>query len=230
MDLLLLSNSVLPGTNYLEYALPVLKAQLRTRRKVIFIPFAGVTQSWDAYTDKVRLALAELSLQITGIHQMDDARAAIDSADIVMVGGGNTFSLLKHCRDYGLIDPIREAVKKGALYVGWSAGANLACPTIRTTNDMPIIDPEGLDALNLVPLQINPHFTHALPTGHQGETREQRIRELLVLEPQLEVIGLPEGNWISVQNGKARLGGSKPAWLFKANEPAIELAADHHFY
>lgn len=230
MNLLLLSNSVLPGTEYLHYALPLLKAQLDGRRNVVFIPFAGVTQSDDAYTDKVRLALADLDLSITGIHTVDDAPAAIAAADVVMVGGGNTFHLLKNCRDRGLIEPIRQAVNNGALYVGWSAGANLACPTIRTTNDMPIIDPGGLDALNLVPLQINPHFTNALPTGHQGETREQRIRELLVVDPALEVIGLPEGSWISVQNGSAQLGGDKTALLFKANEAAIPLASDHRFY
>ncbi|MEO3740954.1 dipeptidase E [Kosakonia oryzendophytica] len=230
MDLLLLSNSVLPGSGYLEYALPLLKTQFGGRRKVVFIPFAGVTQSWDAYTDKVRLALAELDLSITGVHTVDDAPAAIAAADVVMVGGGNTFHLLKQCRERGLLDPIRQAVKNGALYVGWSAGANLACPTIRTTNDMPIIDPGGLDALNLVPLQINPHFTNALPAGHQGETREQRIRELLVVAPELNVIGLPEGGWITVQNGHAQLGGDRPALLFKANEEAITLAAGYRFF
>lgn len=230
MDLLLLSNSVLPGSAYLEYALPLLKAQLGERRKVVFIPFAGITQGFDAYTDKVRQALAELPLEITGIHCVEDAATAIATADIVMVGGGNTFNLLKQCRERELLEPIRQAVRNGALYIGWSAGANLACPTIRTTNDMPIVDPGGLDALNLVPLQINPHFTNALPTGHQGETREQRIRELLTVDTQLEVIGLPEGSWISVQNDHAQLGGSKPSLLFKAGQPAITLAADHHFY
>ncbi|HAB5397344.1 TPA_asm: dipeptidase PepE [Salmonella enterica subsp. enterica serovar Mbandaka] len=230
MNLLLLSNSVLPGSEYLHYALPLLKAQLGGRRKAVFIPFAGVTQSYDDYTDKVRRALAELDLSITGIHTVDDRPAAIATAEVVMVGGGNTFRLLKNCRELGLIEPIRLAVSNGAFYVGWSAGANLACPTIRTTNDMPIVDPGGLDALNLVPLQINPHFTNALPAGHQGETREQRIRELLVVEPGVEVIGLPEGSWISFQNGHAQLGGSKTALLFKANEAAIPLAADHRFY
>jgi len=229
MDLLLLSNSAMPGLAYLEYALAPLKAQLGERRRVVFIPFAGVTQSHDAYTEKVRQALAALNLAITGIHTAADPRSAIAEAEVIMVGGGNTFHLLKMCREQGLLDPIRQAVKKGALYVGWSAGANLACPTIRTTNDMPIVDPSGLDALNLLPLQINPHFTNALPEGHQGETREQRIRELLAIDPQLQVIGLPEGNWISVRNGNAKLAGSKPTLLFNANEPTITLAAGHCF-
>ena len=229
MDLLLFSNSMLPGATYLEYARPVIKRALQQRRKTVFVPFAGVTSDWDAYTDKVSAALAELQLEITGIHRLDDPAAAMAAADIVMVGGGNTFNLLKECRARGLLDPIRQAVGRGALYIGWSAGANLACPTIRTTNDMPIVDPGGLDALNLVPLQINPHFTNALPQGHQGETREQRIRELLAVEPSLKVIGLPEGNWIEVGNGKARLGGPNPTLLFKANQPAVTLAADHRF-
>ncbi|TKI04881.1 dipeptidase PepE [Martelella alba] len=230
MDLLLLSNSVLPGSGYLEYALPTLKAHLAGRRKVTFIPFAGVTQTWDDYADKVARSLAELDLTLKPLHAEANPREAIAWADVIMVGGGNTFNLLKNCRERGLLSPIRQAVRRGALYVGWSAGANLACPTIRTTNDMPITDPGGLDALDLVPLQINPHFTNALPAGHQGETREQRLRELLVVDPQLDIIGLPEGGWISVQNDHARLGGGKPAWLFKAGEPAASLAADHVFF
>ncbi|MFZ3711427.1 Type 1 glutamine amidotransferase-like domain-containing protein, partial [Salmonella enterica] len=95
-----------------------------------------------------------------------------------------------------LLAPMAHRVKRGALYIAWSPGANLACPTIRTTNDMPFVDPNGFDALNLFPLQINPHFTNALPEGHKGEIREQRIRELLVVAPELTEIGLPGGNWI----------------------------------
>lgn len=230
MELLLLSNSVLPGSGYLEFAVPVLKKQLGGRHKALFVPFAGVTQSWDAYSDKVRAALSSLNLEMSAIHDVADPRAALAEAEIIMVGGGNTFNLLKECRARGLLEPIRQAVKKGALYVGWSAGSNLACPTIRTTNDMPIVDPGGFDALALFPLQINPHFTNALPQGHQGETREQRIRELLALEPTLEVIGLPEGNWITVSNGQAQLGGNNPTLLFKGNEPAVTLPANHRFF
>lgn len=229
MDLLLLSNSVLPGSDYLAYARPLLAEHLAGRRNVLFIPFAGVTQTADDYTAKVQQALASLPLTITGIHSCADAHAAIAEAEVIMVGGGNTFNLLKCCREQGLLQPLRDAVARGALYVGWSAGANLACPTIRTTNDMPIVDPGGFDALNLVPLQINPHFTNALPAGHQGETREQRIRELQVVDPQLDVIGLPEGSWISVKNGVATLGGSHPTLLFRANEAAITLNPGHRF-
>lgn len=229
MDMLLFSNSMLPGAPYLAYAQPVISAALRQRRNVTFIPFAGVTTDWDAYTAKVSEALAALGLNIVGLHTQTDPLAALADADVVMVGGGNTFNLLKECRARGLLAPIRQAVARGALYVGWSAGANLACPTIRTTNDMPIVDPGGLDALNLVALQINPHFTNALPQGHQGETREQRIRELLTVDPQLEVIGLPEGNWIEISGGQTRLGGPNATLLFSAAQPPVTLASSHCF-
>ena len=181
MELLLLSNSTLPGKAWLEHALPLIAEQLQGRRSAVFIPFAGVTQTWDDYTAKTAAA------------------------------------------------PITDVVKRGALYIGWSAGANLACPTIRTTNDMPIVDPQGFDALNLFPLQINPHFTNALPEGHKGETREQRIRELLVVAPELTIIGLPEGNWITVSKGHATLGGPNTTYVFKAGEEAVPLEAGHRF-
>ena len=207
MELLLLSNSTLPGKAWLEHALPLIAEQLQGRRSAVFIPFAGVTQTWDDYT----------------------AKTAAENAEIVIVGGGNTFQLLKQCRERGLLAPITDVVKRGALYIGWSAGANLACPTIRTTNDMPIVDPQGFDALNLFPLQINPHFTNALPEGHKGETREQRIRELLVVAPELTIIGLPEGNWITVSKGHATLGGPNTTYVFKAGEEAVPLEAGHRF-
>ena len=229
MELLLLSNSTLPGKAWLEHALPLIAEQLQGRRSAVFIPFAGVTQTWDDYTAKTAAVLAPLGVSVTGIHSVVDPVAAIENAEIVIVGGGNTFQLLKQCRERGLLAPITDVVKRGALYIGWSAGANLACPTIRTTNDMPIVDPQGFDALGLFPLQINPHFTNALPTGHQGETREQRIRELLVVAPELTVIGLPEGNWIQVTDGHATLGGPNPTLLFKAGEEAITLPAGYRF-
>lgn len=147
MELLLLSNSTLPGKAWLEHALPLIAGQVKGRRKAVFIPFAGVTQSWDDYTAKVAAVMAPMAVSVTGIHSVDDPIAAIESTEMVIVGGGNTFQLLKECRSRGLLAPIVDVVKRGALYIGWSAGSNLACPTIRTTNDMPIVDPQGFDAL-----------------------------------------------------------------------------------
>lgn len=229
MELLLLSNSSLPGKAWLEHALPVISGQLNGRRSAVFIPFAGVTQTWDDYTAKTAAVLAPLGVKVTGIHSVADPVTAINAAELVIVGGGNTFQLLKECRERGLLAPIVDVVTRGALYIGWSAGANLACPTIRTTNDMPIVDPQGFSALGLFPLQINPHFTNALPEGHKGETREQRIRELLVVAPELTVIGLPEGNWIQVTQGHATLGGPNPTLVFRAGEEAVTLEAGHRF-
>ncbi|TCW12473.1 dipeptidase E [Raoultella sp. BIGb0138] len=229
MELLLLSNSSLPGKAWLEHALPLIAGQLNGRRSAVFVPFAGVMQTWDDYTAKAAAALAPLGVSVTGIHSVADPVAAIETAEVVIVGGGNTFQLLKTCRERGLLAPIVDVVKRGALYIGWSAGANLACPTIRTTNDMPIVDPQGFAALGLFPLQINPHFTNALPEGHQGETREQRIRELLAVAPELTIIGLPEGNWIQVTQGHATLGGPNPTLVFRAGEEAVALKAGHRF-
>ena len=132
MELLLLSNSTLPGKAWLEHALPLIAEQLQGRRSAVFIPFAGVTQTWDDYTAKTAAVLAPLGVSVTGIHSVVDPVAAIENAEIVIVGGGNTFQLLKQCRERGLLAPITDVVKRGALYIGWSAGANLACPTIRT--------------------------------------------------------------------------------------------------
>ncbi len=134
MELLLLSNSTLPGKAWLEHALPLIAGQVKGRRKAVFIPFAGVTQSWDDYTAKVAAVMAPMAVSVTGIHSVDDPIAAIESTEMVIVGGGNTFQLLKECRSRGLLAPIVDVVKRGALYIGWSAGSNLACPTIRTTN------------------------------------------------------------------------------------------------
>ncbi|ADO50378.1 dipeptidase PepE [[Enterobacter] lignolyticus] len=229
MELLLLSNSTLPGKGWMEHALPLIAGQLNGRRSAVFIPFAGVTQTWDDYTAKTAAIFTPMGVHVTGIHTVADPAAAVASADVVIVGGGNTFQLLKECRTRGLLTPIVDAVKRGALYIGWSAGSNLACPTIRTTNDMPIVDPQGFDALGLFPLQINPHFTNALPEGHKGETREQRIRELLVVAPELTVIGLPEGNWITVSKGQAVLGGPNTTYVFRAGEEALPLEEGHRF-
>ena len=221
MDLLLLSNSTLPGKAWLEHALPLIAGQLNGRRRTVFLPFAGVTQTWDEYTAKTAAVLAPLGVTVTGIHSVADPISAIENAELIIVGGGNTFQLLKESRERGLLAPIVDVVKRGALYVGWSAGANLACQTIRTTNDMPIVDPKGFDALGLFPLQINPHFTNALPEGHKGETREQRIRELMVVAPELTVIGLPAGNWIQVANGEAPLGGQRTPNVVRAGDEAV---------
>jgi dipeptidase E len=223
MDLLLLSNSRNPDQDYLAHAVAEIAAIAGTARRALFVPFAGVTMGWDDFTAKVREALADTPLTIDGIHTADDPLGAIGAAELIMIGGGNTFHLLSECRRRGLLRPIAGRVRAGAPFVGWSAGSNLACPTICTSNDMAIVDPGGFAALGLVGFQLNPHFTDAMPPGHQGETRRQRIAEYLVAHPEAMVIGLPEGDWLRVTDGGTTLGGPYPALLFRAGHEPVEL-------
>lgn len=219
MQLLLLSNSTCPGKRYLEHAIGPIGDLLQGRRRALFIPFAGVIVDWDDYTDKVSQALEPLAVEVTGIHRTSDAGTAVANAEAIIIGGGNTFHLLKHCRDRGLLRAVHRRVHEGAAYIGWSAGANLACPTLCTTNDMPIVDPGGFEALGLINFQINPHYTNQLPAGHQGETRQQRLDELLRAQPELTVVGLPEGDWLTVADGTATLAGPYDAALYRADLP-----------
>lgn len=222
MKLLLLSNSRTPEGAYLTHAVAPVRAMLQGQRRALFIPFAGVTVDWDIYTHDVRHAFEPLGLEVEGVHTQADPVAAVRDAEIIIVGGGNTFHLVKRCRELGLLTAIAERVRAGALYIGWSAGANLACPTLCTTNDMPIVDPGGFDALGLIPFQINPHYTNALPAGHRGETRQQRLAELLQARPEMRVIGLPEGDWLEVDDDQVRLAGPFPAPWFRANAEPID--------
>ena len=223
MDLLLLSNSRMPDGRYLVHALDAIAGLAAGRRRALFLPFAGTTIDWDEYTAMVGAALAPLGLAIDGAHRADDPRAALARAELVLVGGGNTFRLLHESRRRGWLDAIPAAVRGGLPYAGWSAGSVLAGPTIRTTNDMPIVDPGGLQSLGLVPFQLNCHFTDAMPPGHQGETRRQRLAEYLVLNPADTVVGLPEGDWLRVRDGAVALHGPLDGWLFRAGREVEAL-------
>ncbi len=223
MKLLLLSNSRSVDGSYLVHAMPLIRAISAGLTRVLFVPFAGVTTSWDEYTANVQAVVEPLGLRLAGAHTVDGKE--VGAAELIMVGGGNTFQLLKECRERGLLDAIRARVQAGIPYVGWSAGAVLASPTIRTTNDMPIVDPRGFEALGLVDFQINAHYTNELPTGHQGETRNQRLAEFLVANPQARVVALPEGNWLDVADGRATFGGPKAGYLLRKDADAQELRA-----
>lgn len=216
MDLLLLSNSRTPG-GYLTDYLPAIAQFAGERRKAVFVPFAAVGFSWDEYATRVRGALEDFSIQV-----LED-EGQLQAAELIIVGGGNTFQLLRECRARGLLEAIAARVRAGARYLGWSAGANLACPTIKTTNDMPVVDPGGLDALGLVRFQVNPHYTNAHPPGHQGETRDERLAEFALLNPQLPVIGLPEGDWLRVSGAAVELCGRHDAVGFLGAAPRVSL-------
>ena len=227
--LLLFSNSTNAGEAYLTYPLPHIKDFLKnTQTKTIaFIPYAAVTFSFDEYEHKVNQRFNEIGLKVRSIHHEADPIKYIENADVIVVGGGNTFHLLKHIYENNLIDIVRQKVNNGTPYIGWSAGSNMACPTICTTNDMPIVQPPSFEAFNLIPFQINPHYLDTNPDGHAGETREQRILEFLAANPTKNVLGLREGCWLLVNENQITLHGTKTARIFKANLPAYELAQEN---
>ena len=218
------------GEPYLDY--PKYEIQKFLGEKsvtAVFIPFAAVTFSFDLYCKKVEERFAEVGHHIVGIHTFADPIKAIQNADAIVVGGGNTWQLVRMMHDQNIMDPIREKVEAGTPYIGWSAGSNVACPTLRTTNDMPIIDPLSFDCTGLVPFQINPHYLDANPEDHGGETREQRIEEFLEINPDLYVTGLREGTMFKLENEKLELIGDRQCRIFKKGKNPFELSAGDDF-
>jgi dipeptidase E len=231
LRLLLLSNSTNSGRGYLEHALEAIREFLGPVRELAFVPYAGVRIPEDEYADRVRKALAPLGIGIRAVTARDDAVAAVGHADAVAIGGGNSFQLLKRMYETGLLEAVRASARAGQPYLGWSAGSNLACPTIRTTNDMPVVQPRAFAALGLVSFQINPHYTNATLPDHSGESRDERIAEFLALNPGVKVIGLREGSWLQVEGEQVALAGPHPARIFESGRAPwdVEPAADLPF-
>jgi len=230
MRLLLISNSTMAGEPYLEYPKPFIKEFLGDKPvKALFIPYAGVTMSFDEYEAKVKTRFNEIGHDVVGIHHFDNPVEAVEKAEAIVVGGGNTFNLAKMIQDNDLIEPIRKRAAEGMPYIGWSAGSNMACPTIRTTNDMPIIEPSSFNVLNLIPFQINPHYLDAHPDGHGGETREDRIMEFLELNKGMYVAGLREGCMFLMEGDDFKHLGDRPCRIFKHGEEVKELQSSENF-
>lgn len=225
MKLLLISNSTNAGESYLQHPIERIGSFLKPGiDSVLFIPYAAVTFSYDDYEKKVREKFAGQGIGVESIHHYGSPVQAVEAAQAIVIGGGNTWQLTRCLHDYHLIDPIREKVLTGTPFIGWSAGANVACPTIRTTNDMPIVDPVGLYACNFVPFQINPHYLDEHPEGHAGETREQRIMEFIEINPDLYVVGLREGTMLEINNQKIELIGPRPARIFRRGDIPMEIS------
>jgi dipeptidase E len=226
MRLLLFSNSTNAGEEYLNYTLPYIQNFLNSQeRKVLFIPFAGITPGFDNYEKMVAGKLGKIGISIESLHKKKDKSLAIRNAWCIMIGGGNTFCLLKALQDYNLLDIVRERLRKGIPYIGWSAGSNIVCPTIRTTNDMPITEPENFDALQLIPFQINPHYTDFVDKSHAGETREMRIEEFLLINKGVFVAGLREGTLLKINDNSIQLMGERSCRIFKYGEKPREVYA-----
>ncbi len=230
MKLLLISNSTMPGESYLDYPKHEIKKFIGNQPiRALFIPYAAVTFSFDLYEQKVAERFAELGFQVKSIHHFNDPVQAVNEAEVIVVGGGNTWQLVRMLHDNKLMRSIYEKVLGGTPYIGWSAGSNVACPTLRTTNDMPVIDPKGFDTIGLVPFQINPHYLDANPEGHGGETREQRIEEFLEINPEVYVVGLREGTMLRMDDHKIRLIGARTARIFRKGNAPLELSRDEDF-
>ena len=222
VELLLLSNSTNHGQQMLEHAATPLR-EMAGDDPVLFVPYA--LAQWDEYGDRAEAAFGALGIRSGSAHRADDPARAILDAEVVMMGGGNTFRLLDALLGFGVVDGLRERVRTGATrYIGSSAGTNVACPTIRTTNDMPICQPETLDALGLVPFQINPHYVDADPDStYMGETRAHRLREFLEENP-CSVLALYEGSWLGVSDHTASVAGR--SLLFERS--GVEALDDGH--
>lgn len=222
-ELLLLSNSKNHGATFLGHALDAVRDWLGDRRSLLFVPFAKAAH--DDYTATVAEALEPLGISVTGLHSAGHPVRAVKRAEAVFIGGGNSFRLLKALHHRGLIEPLRSLVLDGLPYMGASAGTNMACPTLRTSNDMPIVHPPTFESLGLVPFQINPHYVDPDPDSrHMGETREERLAEFHE-ENDVAVLGLREGAWLSVQDDRAVLGGKAGARLFRRGDEPQELVS-----
>ncbi len=221
MKLLLISNSTNYKENYLGWCMPLIQQFLGdfSKKNILFFPYAVVrngatlTESYDAATAKVKKCFADFGLKvnITSVHEAKNPVQAVNESDAIMVSGGNTFHLVYELHKNKLIEPVRRKVLEGAPYMGWSAGSNVACPTLKTTNDMPIIMPESFKCFDFVPFQINPHYIDPYPTEvedaltHAGESRQDRIDEFLCINPEITVVGLREATALWVENDKIQL-------------------------
>ena len=223
MNLLLISNSTNAGEPYLKYPIQEIAKTLQGVTEIVFIPYAAVTFSYDEYERRVQERFNEIGIKVSSIHHALNKRNFIRHAQAIMIGGGNTFALLKKMQEEDLLDMIYRRVKAGVPYVGWSAGSNVTCPTICTTNDMPIVQPASFRAIGLVPFQINPHYLDANPEGHAGETREQRINEYIEANRSRYVVGLREGCMLRIDDNGIELIGSRPMRIFKKGIETYEV-------
>jgi len=219
--LLLISNSTQHGRGFLDHVEPELRDFLGPARRVLFVPFALFDR--DAYAEKVRARLQEMDYSLEFLHRAADAGRAVASAEAVFVGGGNTFRLLKNLHDSGIMPALRKRVGEGMPYVGSSAGSIVACPTLKTTKDMPIVEPPSFQALGLVQFQISPHYLDPDPAStHMGETQEERIQQFLE-ENREPVIGLREGSFLRVERASIVLKGARAARIFRRGQQPVEI-------
>lgn len=236
MKLLLISNSTNYKEPYLGWCQPLIEEFLQgTAKNIAFVPYAGVDvagkvypASYDAYTERVQKVFEKFGKKIISTHSAENPVDVINNADIIMVGGGNTFHLVAELHRNKLIEAIRRKVMEGTPYIGWSAGSNVACPTLCTTNDMPIVMPESFKCLDLVPFQINPHYIDPYPEEindairHGGETRQVRINEYLAVNKEKAVAGLREGTALWIDHERITLRGTRKMIVLRYGQEPTE--------
>ena len=226
--ILLISNSTLYGSGYLDHAETEIRSFLGDAKRILFVPFA--LYDLDAYANLARERFKAMGYELESAHEVPDAPRAVNDVEAVFIGGGNTFRLLKALYDFDLLLPIRQRVAEGMPYIGSSAGSNVACPTIKTTKDMPIVQPPSFDALGLVPFQISPHYLDPDPNStHMGETQEQRIIQFLE-ENSTPVVGLREGAMLRVEEGSTELKGASGARIFRRGYDPVEAEPGAKIY
>jgi len=219
--LLLISNSTLYGSGYLDHAQEEIRDALGSIKGLLFVPYA--LHDRDAYSVQARKRFEAMGYALDSVHEAEDKRNAIDSAEAIFIGGGNTFRLLHSLYQFDLLLPIRRRVAEGMLYIGSSAGAVVAAPTIKTTNDMPIVEPQSFDSLGLIRFQINAHYLDPDPNStHMGETRKVRINQFLE-DNETPVVGLREGCMVRVEQGIHLLRGKTNARVFRRGFEPVEV-------
>lgn len=225
--LIIASTSTLHGGSYLDYLLPTLAHFFQDCSSVLFIPYArpgGITH--DEYTDKVRSAFASIGKEVSGLHEFENPQQAIQAAQAIFTGGGNTFLLVAQLYKFDVMTVLSEQIKAGTPYLGTSAGSNITGLTMQTTNDMPIVYPPSFQTLGLIPFNLNPHYLDPdLQSKHMGETRETRIKEFHSFN-SVPVLGLREGSWLEVLGDAITLRGNLSARLFRAGQEPEELTPE----
>lgn len=220
--ILLISNSTIYGRGYLDHVEQEIRSFLGSAQTVLFFSFA--LHDRDGYSAKARARFRIMGYSLQSAHEAENPRKAVEEADAIFIGGGNTFRLLKALQDLDLIESIRRKVISGTPYIGSSAGSNVAGPTIKTTKDMPIVQPRSFDALGLVSFQISPHFLDPDPDSkHMGETQEERILQFLE-ENDAPVVGMREGAWLLVEDSSVLVKGANGARIFRRGQPPVEVS------
>ena len=224
LNLLLASTSKVYDSPYLSYLKDELEILFKDTKEVLFIPYArpgGI--SYTDYTRKASAFFDTIDKTCVPITAFDYPRHAVQQAKGIFTGGGNTFLLLKKLYDLDLIDALSDRIKHGCPYLGTSAGSNICGAHIKTTNDMPIVQPQQFKALGIVPYVINPHFVEKQEgEKHQGESRSTRLKEYLTQNKE-PVVALPEGTWIRINGDEHRIKGKHSAYLFQQSKEIVVL-------